>query len=192
MDSLETTDALGGRGATHPRVSLDDIKNHIADYTCINAGVAIAAIGRTAPEPACLLTLCIMTMKNGFVVIGKSAPASPENFDEEKGQTFAFEDAIRQLWPLMGFALRDRLHRDAQAASALGELSDTQTAHMVDRFLSWRLPENFNPDCGIHFDADAPLKLDPRNLRYEPNGTNLFDATQARAMVRHMLEGLPR
>ena len=48
-------------------------------------------------------------MRNGFVVIGKSAPAAPKNFDAEKGRTFAYEDAVRQLWPLMGFALRDKL-----------------------------------------------------------------------------------
>jgi hypothetical protein len=44
-------------------------------------------------------------------VIGKSAPASPENFNAELGKKFAYEDAVRQLWPLMGFALRDRLER---------------------------------------------------------------------------------
>jgi hypothetical protein len=70
-------------------------------------------------------------------------------------------------------------------------MTDDQIKHMVNRFLMWRLPEHFNPDCGIHFDADAPLKMDPRNRRYEPVGTNLFCYDQAEAMVRHMLEGLP-
>src|SRR5206468_1984762 len=32
-------------------------------------------------------------------------------------------------------------------------LTDEQIKHMVNRFLAWRLPEHFNPDCGIHFDA---------------------------------------
>ncbi len=70
-------------------------------------------------------------------------------------------------------------------------MNDAQIKHMVDRFLAWRLPEDFRPDGGIHFDADAAKKLDPRNLRYEPNGTNLFDARQAEAMVRHMVAGMP-
>ena len=48
-------------------------------------------------------------MKNGFTLVGKSAPASPENFDPEKGREFAYQDAIRQAWPLMGFSLRDKL-----------------------------------------------------------------------------------
>lgn len=69
-------------------------------------------------------------------------------------------------------------------------MTEAQIKHMVSRFLQWRLPENFSPDCGIHFDADAAKKMNPQNHRYEPVGTNLFDATQADAMVRFMIEGL--
>jgi hypothetical protein len=70
------------------------------------------------------------------------------------------------------------------------KLTDAQVKHMVDRFLCWKLPENFSPDGGIQFDADGAKKLNPINARYEPSGTNLFDATQADAMVRHMLDGM--
>lgn len=66
-----------------------------------------------------------------------------------------------------------------------------QIKHMVDRFLGWRLPEDFHPDCGIEFDADAAKKMNPVNRRYEPTGTNLFSADQADAMVRHMIDGVP-
>ena len=60
--------------------------------------------------------------------------------------------------------------------------------HMVNRFLSWRLPENFNPDGGISF---KPVFNANHPMRHEPTGTNLFDATQAEAMVRHMLAARP-
>ena len=117
MNSLQATEDLGAKGATHPRVSLDDINAAISSEHVFSAldgvdgyyrggyeaqGVQdAAALGR--------LTICVLVMRNGFTVIGKSAPASPENYDAEKGRTFAREDAIRQLWPLMGFSLRDRL-----------------------------------------------------------------------------------
>lgn len=70
-------------------------------------------------------------------------------------------------------------------------MKDEQIKHMVDRFLFWKLPADFKPDCGIHFEADAAKILNPRNSRYEPVGTNLFTATQADAMVRHMVDGVP-
>lgn len=62
--------------------------------------------------------------------------------------------------------------------------------HMVDRFLSWKLPTDFNPDAGIIFKAEYNEST-PWPAKHEPVGTNLFTATQADAMVRHMLEGLP-
>lgn len=58
-------------------------------------------------------------------------------------------------------------------------------APMVDRFLAWRLPEDFAPDCFITFDREATLSS-PHSW---PVGTNLFTATQARAMLEHVVFG---
>jgi hypothetical protein len=69
-------------------------------------------------------------------------------------------------------------------------LDETQIKHMVDRFLMWRLPESFNPDGGISFEREYNQHT-PFPAVHEPVGTNLFDAQQATAMVRHMIEGLP-
>lgn len=67
---------------------------------------------------------------------------------------------------------------------------DAGIKNMVDRFLGWKLPEDFNPDNGISFD---PLmnKGTPREMKREPSGTNLFDAQQAEAMIRHIVN-VPR
>lgn len=69
-------------------------------------------------------------------------------------------------------------------------MTDDQIKHMVERFLSWKLPENFNPDAGIDFKPEFNEHTD-HPMRHEPSGTNLLDYTQAEAMVRHMLQGLP-
>jgi hypothetical protein len=68
-------------------------------------------------------------------------------------------------------------------------MTDEQIKLMVDRFLSWKLPENFHPDAGISFEPEFNKHMDPPS-RHNPTGTNLFDATQATAMVRHMIDGL--
>ena len=70
-------------------------------------------------------------------------------------------------------------------------LTDAQIKHMVDRFLGWRLPDNFSPDAGISFKPTFNDHL-PVPSKNEPIGTNLFDAQQTEAMVRHMVEGLPQ
>lgn len=69
-------------------------------------------------------------------------------------------------------------------------MTEAQIKHMVDRFLNWRLPENFNPDGGVSFKKTFNDHL-PTPSKYEPSGTNLLNATQADAMVRHMIEGMP-
>lgn len=126
MSSLETTDSMSKAvQKTLHRVALADIEAAIVGEFHGTAhdfahGAAVAMPGKaytTAPDvevPLVLrrlknLSLCILVLRNGFVVIGKSAPADPANFDAALGRQFAREDAIRQLWPLMGFSLRDRL-----------------------------------------------------------------------------------
>jgi hypothetical protein len=64
---------------------------------------------QTVPEVLRTLSLCLLIMENGFVLVGKSAPASAANFNAELGKKLAYEDCIRQLWPLEGYALRSRL-----------------------------------------------------------------------------------
>lgn len=69
-------------------------------------------------------------------------------------------------------------------------MKDHQIKYLRDRFLQWKLPENFNPDGGISFEKVINPGTDREYIR-EPVGTNLFDATQAEEMVRFMLDGLP-
>lgn len=61
------------------------------------------------PETSPLLTIAVVKLKNGFVVTGESASADPENHNEELGQKFAYEAAVRKVWPLEGYLLRERL-----------------------------------------------------------------------------------
>ena len=110
MDSLSVTDQASAAVAVAPRVSLTDIENAIASRFDVTGAEAVAADNGEA-ESLAVLSVCFLVMKNGFVVIGKSAPASADNFNRELGRKFAYEDAVRQIWPLMGFALRDRLER---------------------------------------------------------------------------------
>ena len=70
-------------------------------------------------------------------------------------------------------------------------MRDDQIKHMVDRFLGWRLPENFNPDGGISFKKAINEDRPSWPQKNEPTGTNLFDATQAEEMIRYMIEGTP-
>lgn len=55
------------------------------------------------------LTVCVLTLKNGFTVTGESACASPENFNVELGRKIARDNARQKIWALEGYSLRNRL-----------------------------------------------------------------------------------
>lgn len=56
------------------------------------------------------LTVCCMTLTNGFTLTGESACVSPENFNAEIGEKIAFEQAREKIWMLEGYLLKEALH----------------------------------------------------------------------------------
>lgn len=66
-------------------------------------------------------TICLITMKNGFKVLGHSTPADPRNYDAAVGRRYAYENAFRQLWQLEGYLLVEYL--SLEAIEALQEIS---------------------------------------------------------------------
>lgn len=58
-----------------------------------------------------LLTFCVLRLKNGFIVHGVSACASPANYNRDIGERIAYENARNQLWPLLGYELKSQLYQ---------------------------------------------------------------------------------
>lgn len=77
---------------TAPKVTVATIRARIAEIAYLCYG---------------LLTIRVIEMRNGFKFIGKSAPASPENFNLEVGKRYAYEDAFKQIWTQEGYVLRE-------------------------------------------------------------------------------------
>lgn len=47
--------------------------------------------------PGTTMTVCALTLRNGFQVTGESAAASPENFNEEIGRKIAHTNARQKI-----------------------------------------------------------------------------------------------
>ena len=60
------------------------------------------------------LTVCCLTLRNGYTVTGESAAASPENFNEEIGRKIARQNARDKIWALEGYILKQRLYENVQ------------------------------------------------------------------------------
>ena len=108
------------RASAAPRVTPADVEANIArEYYFTAADGVRGALAETNPDlgihiekgdPRNLLTFCVLVLRNGFTVTGESACVSRENFDAEIGRKVARENAISKLWPLLGYALKDKLH----------------------------------------------------------------------------------
>ena len=59
--------------------------------------------------PGTTMTVCALTLRNGYIVTGESAAASPENFDKEIGRKIARDNARNKIWALEGYLLREKL-----------------------------------------------------------------------------------
>ena len=99
---------LTARGKRAPRLTPEMIDNTIASEQYVN------------PEGT-TLTICILTLRNGFTVTGESAAASPENFDREIGEKIARENARNKIWPLEGYLLRQNLFERGAGVDAVGD-----------------------------------------------------------------------
>ena len=106
--SLQQTEAECAAVNSGPRVSLASMEAKILVRYDFTMDKAVAAFG-PMPDSLKLLSVCVLVMANGFTLIGKSAPASALRFDADLGRKLAYEDAIRQLWPLEGYLLRSNL-----------------------------------------------------------------------------------
>lgn len=59
--------------------------------------------------PGTTMTVCALTLRNGYLVTGESAAASPQNFDQAIGRKIARENARNKIWALEGYLLRQKL-----------------------------------------------------------------------------------
>lgn len=88
------------KGLTAPRVKLSDLDENIVSTEIVKH---LSTGGQ-------VLRWAVLTTKNGFAVTGRpSVAVSPENDNQEIGEYVAFENARQELWPLMGYALKEKL-----------------------------------------------------------------------------------
>ena len=61
------------------------------------------------------VTVCCLTLRNGFNAVGESACVSAANFNAEIGRKIARENAREKVWALEGYLLREMLHQASPA-----------------------------------------------------------------------------
>ncbi len=116
MNDQAIENEIQAKGLTAPRITPADIEAGILSEHYFTAADAVRcdyapAMPDYVSHPLRLLTFCVLILRNGFTVTGESACASPENFDAELGRKIARQNAVNKVWPLMGYALKQRLSK---------------------------------------------------------------------------------
>ena len=94
-------DKIVRKGKTAPRVRPSDL----------DAAIAHTEIVKHVAPSGQILRWAVLTTQNGFAVTGRpSASVSAENDDEEIGAQVAIDNARNNFWPLLGYALKEKLH----------------------------------------------------------------------------------
>lgn len=89
----------------YPKVTKDSIEAKIAkvDYLVL---------------PDSTVTLCNITLSNGYSVRGESACVDPRNFNVEIGKGLSYKQAFDKLWPLEGYLLAESRWQHTQPPQA--------------------------------------------------------------------------
>ena len=96
MSETEIENEIQAKGLNAPRLTPD-----LIDATIVSEQYHVF--------PGTTMTVCALTLRNGYIVLGESAAASPENFDQAIGRKIARGNAWHKIWALEGYLLREKL-----------------------------------------------------------------------------------
>ena len=100
MTDEEIEKDVQANGLTAPRVSLADLHDKIKDVE----------ICKFVSKTGQVLRWAVLTMENGFAVVGKhSCSVSSENDNAEIGESIAITNSQNKVWELEGYALKQKL-----------------------------------------------------------------------------------
>ena len=142
---------LQAKGLTAPRVTPTDL----------DAAIAKVEYHRL---PGTNVTVCMITLQNGFTTTGiNHGSVDLRNYNEKLGQEMAYKQARNQLWPLLGYALKTQLKLVEEATPLgtddplykMGEVKTylgtkvvyglPMTRKEYNDFRGWTVPANENP-----------------------------------------------
>ena len=150
--------------STGVQVSMEDVLKSIQSvhyFTALEGVVGETYMrGERAgdqPDTLGLLTFCVMTLQNGFTVVGQSACADKANYNKDIGERIARADAVNKIWPLLGYELRTKLYQQdnsdwlSRAKLEEQELSDKRTKlnAFVGSKAFYALPEQDQHDLTV-------------------------------------------
>lgn len=147
----QNQEAAIAKVSTAPRITLDKRDAEIKEKTF-------------HVFPDTMLTICVITLKNGFTVTGESACASKANFNKQIGEEIAERNAKDKIWAFLGYELKTKLARIEAAPAVQQKMAllfpeaktyvGTKVVHgtpmtlgAYNDFRGWIIPVNEDPNA---------------------------------------------
>ena len=101
MDNKELEKKIQQKGLTGKRITYDEVVATVVDedYHVF---------------PKTQLTVCCLTLRNGFTVTGESACVDPANFNKEIGEEIAKNKAISNIWGFEAYLLQQKIFESTE------------------------------------------------------------------------------
>ncbi len=120
MTDKELNDAIAAK--IHPKVTPQMVEDAVDRMEYIRVGT---------------LTMCVVTLRNGFRVTGESACVDARNYDMVIGDKIARDNAMSKIWAYEGYALAERIRMAAaaqlEAPAPINVEAVARTCHEVNR-----------------------------------------------------------
>ncbi len=102
MNDQTIEQEIQAKGLTAPRITPADIEANIVDVEIVKH------VSKTGQ----VLRWAVLTTRNGFAVVGKpSCAVSSANDNADVGEEIAVSNSKEEMWPLMGYALKEQLSK---------------------------------------------------------------------------------
>lgn len=125
-ERLQGEDALiSDRKGDDNRVTLQSILDKIVDK-------AFYRVSSQGPDENGLMTRCILTMRNGFLIDGYSACQTREQFDKDLGEQLAFDNAVRDVYKLEAYLAMEKRFLGQQAVKEVQQAFPGSETVVVD------------------------------------------------------------
>ena len=95
-----------------------------APRTVTKEGIEAKIASTTFHQLPGTLTICVLTLQNGFTVTGQSACVDPANFNLQIGQDIARANAFEKIWELEGYLLKEEMFQEKYPKASAGGMKN--------------------------------------------------------------------
>lgn len=109
------------------KVTKEQIQEKIVAVHYVRLGTAVMGQNLITEELVDRLnctTQCILVLKNGYTIIGKSSCVDPAEYDKGMGEQYAYENAFNKIWELEGYVLANLILEKAETAAMMANFAE--------------------------------------------------------------------